>query len=86
MPHELTDHSDAEMPLRTLLTSWKLSRRSRAVGAHHYRMRMVPHASETELNREFANRCKTGGWSFIALLALAAIDYLCLRIGPSAGL
>jgi hypothetical protein len=48
---------------------------------------MVPHG-ETELNREFANRSKTSvvGLFFITLLALAAIDYLCSRIGPSAGL
>jgi hypothetical protein len=75
-----------EIRLRILLSSWKLSRGFRPVGAHHYRKRMVPHASEIELNREFANRSKAGGWFFIVLLALAAIDYLCLRIGPSAGL
>jgi hypothetical protein len=58
------------------------------VRAHHYRKRMVPHASQTELNREFANRSKTSvvGWFFITSLALAAIDYVCLRIGPSGGL
>ena len=47
----------------------------------------VPNASQTDINREFANRRQiSAGWFVIALLVLAAIDYLCLRIAPSAGL
>jgi hypothetical protein len=70
-----------DIRLRTLLATWKQGRRFRAVGAHHYRKRTVPHGSQTELNREFANRRQAGGaaWLFFALLALAAIDYFYLR-------
>jgi len=76
-----------DIRLRTLLSSWKVSRGFRAAGARHYRKRLVPHANQTELNREFANRRQiSAGWFVIALLTLAAIDYLCLRIIPSAGL
>jgi hypothetical protein len=57
------------------------------VGAHHYRKRIVPHASQTELNREFDNQRRIGpGWFVAALLALTAIDYFYLQMGPSAGL
>ena len=75
-----------DIRLRTLLSSWKLSRGFRAVGAH-YRKRPVHHAGQTELNREFGIRGEAAaGWFFFALLVLAVIDYLYLHIGPSAGL
>ena len=55
------------------------------VGADHYRKRLVQYASQTDLNREFESRRQTGaGWFFLVLVILAAIDYLYLRIGPSA--
>ena len=64
--------------LRTLLSSWKSSRRT--VRAHHYRKQIVQHASQTDLNREFENRKQTSaGWFVIALLILSAIDYFYLR-------
>jgi hypothetical protein len=74
--------------LRTLLSSWKLSRGFRSAGAHHDRKQIVPHASQTELNREFENNRKqtNAGWFVVAVLVLTAIDYYCLRIAPSAGL
>jgi len=70
-----------DIRLRTLLLSWKQSRGFRAVGAQHYRKNLVPHSSQTELNREFAIDRQAGGaaWFFFALLALAAIDYFYLR-------
>jgi hypothetical protein len=75
-----------DIRLRTLLSSWKRNRGFRSVAAH-YRKQLVPNAGQTDLNREFANRGRaSAGWFFIALLVLAAIDYLCLRITPSAGL
>ncbi len=86
MPPKPTDPA-YDIRLRTLLSSWNFSRGFREVGARHYHKRKVPHASQTELNREFANGRKTSaGWFLIALLVLAAIDYLYLRIAPSAGL
>jgi hypothetical protein len=86
MPPEPTDPA-LDIRLRTLLSSWKSSRGFRTVGAHHYRKQLVPHGSQTELNREFENRSQTSaGWFFIALLVLSAIDYFYLRIGPSVGL
>jgi hypothetical protein len=69
------------------LSSWKLSREYRALGAQQYRRHFIPHASQTELNREFENRSQSRtGLFFIALLVLAAIDYFYLQIGPSVGL
>ena len=48
---------------------------------------IVPHANQTDLNREFENRSKIGAeWFFIALLVLSAIDYYYLGSGQSAGL
>jgi hypothetical protein len=39
-----------------------------------------------DLNLVFGKRRQnSAGWFLIALLVLAAIDYLYLRIGPSAG-
>jgi hypothetical protein len=73
-----------DIRLRAILSWWKLSRGFRASGAH-YRKRLVLHASQTDLNREFGGRGQksNAGWFFLALLFLAAIDYLCLRIVPS---
>jgi hypothetical protein len=87
MPTEPSDPAH-DIRLRTLLSSWKLSRGFRAVGARHYRKRRVPHSSQTELNREFGDRGQksTAGWFFLALLVLAAIDYLYLYVVPSSGL
>jgi hypothetical protein len=76
-----------DIRLRTLLSSWKSSRGFRTVRAHHYRKQIVPHASQTELNREFENPKQTSaGWFVITLQVLSVIDYVYLRIGPSAGL
>ena len=84
VPPKPTDPT-LDIRLRTLLSSWK--HRGFRVGAHLYRERTVPHTSQTELNREFADRGRSNaGWFLIALLVLAAIDYFCLRIGPSASL
>jgi hypothetical protein len=70
-----------DIRLRTPLSSWKQGRGFRSVAAHHYRKRLVPHASQMDLNRESANRGHTSaGWFFIALPVLAAIDYFLLRI------
>ena len=41
-----------------------------------YRRRSIPHGSQTDLNREFENRRRlSAGTFFIALFALATIDY-----------
>jgi hypothetical protein len=73
-----------DIRLRMLLSSWKLSRGFRAVGARYYRKRLVPNASQTDLNREFGSRRQTtAGWFLLTLLVLAAIDYLYLRVGPA---
>ena len=73
MPPEPTDPG-LDIRIRTLLSSWKLSRGFRAVGARHYRS--IPHGSQTDLNREFENRRRlSAGTFFIALFALATIDY-----------
>ena len=87
MPTEPSDPAH-DIRLWTLLSSWKLSRGFRAIGVHHYRKRQVLHSSQTELNREFGDRGQktTAGWFFLALLALAAIDYLYLHTAPSIGL
>jgi hypothetical protein len=72
----------SDVRLRMLLSSWKLSRGYRTVGAQHYRRQIVPHATQTELNREFENRGQAyTGLFFIALLVLAAIDYFYLLKG-----
>jgi hypothetical protein len=69
------------------LSPWKLSREYRTLGAQQYRGHFVPHASQTELNREFENRSQSRtGLFFIALTVLAAIDYFYLQIGSSLGL
>jgi len=76
---------DVRLPM--LLSSWKPSGGFRAVGVHHFRKRLIPHGSQTELNHELQSRSQTtAGWFFIAWLVLAAMDHLCLRIGPSGGL
>jgi hypothetical protein len=42
---------------------------------------LVPNASQTDLNREFANSGQnSAGLFIIVLIVLAAIDYLCLRM------
>jgi hypothetical protein len=78
-PRRPTDPA-LDIRLRTLLSSWKSSRGFRTARARHFRRRLVPHASQTELNREFESRSQaTLGWSAVALLAFAAIDYFYLR-------
>jgi hypothetical protein len=48
---------------------------------------LIPHGSQTELNREFENpRRLSAGPFFIALFVFAVIDYFWLRIAPSGGL
>ena len=47
----------------------------------------VLHTFAQRRYREFENRRQiSAGWFIIAMLVLAAIDYLCLRTAPSAGL
>ena len=77
-----------DIRLRTLLATWKQGRGFRAVGAHHYRKRTVPHSTQTELNREFKSERlgSDAGWFIFSLLFLAAIDYLYLRTQASVGL
>ena len=77
-----------DIRLRTLLATWKQGRGFRAVGAHHYRKRTVPHSTQTELNREFKSERlgSDAGWFIFTLLFLAAIDYLYLRTLASVGL
>jgi hypothetical protein len=71
-----------DIRVRTLLSSWKLSRGFRLVASEHYRNRIVPRASQSDLNRDFATRRESSaGWFILALLVLAPVDYLCLRIG-----
>ena len=86
MPTEPEDRAQ-DIQLRAVLSWWKLSRGFRASGAH-YRKRLVLHASQTDLNREFGGRGQksTAGLFILALLVLAAIDYLYMRIVPSGGL
>jgi hypothetical protein len=70
-----------DLRIRALLSSWKQRRQFRTVASQHYRKMLVPHASQTDLNREFANRGQNSvGLFFIILMVLAAIDYLCLRM------
>ena len=67
--------------IRALLSSWKQRREFRSVALHHYRKMLVPHTSQTDLNREFANSNQTSAGLFIiAVIVLAVIDYLCLRM------
>ena len=74
-----------DIRVRTLLSSWKL-RPGFRLASDHYRNRPVPHTNQMDLNRVFGNRRQSSaGWFLIALLVLAVIDYLYLRIGPSAG-
>jgi len=51
--------------IRALLSSWKQRRGFRTVASHHYRKLLVPHASQTDLNREFANSNQIGAGLFI---------------------
>ncbi|MBR1157173.1 hypothetical protein [Bradyrhizobium sp. JYMT SZCCT0428] len=72
----------SDILIRKLLSSWKQGREFRAAASHHHRKKLVPHASQTDLNREFANSGQdSAGWLFIALMVLAAIDYFFLRTG-----
>jgi hypothetical protein len=75
-----------DIRLRTVLSSWKSSRGFRTVRAHHYRKQIVPHASQTDLNREFENRDQSyTGLFFVILFILAVCDYLYLQIYSSVG-
>jgi hypothetical protein len=70
-----------DLRIRAPLSSWKQGRGFRSVASHHYRKVLVPHASQTDLNREFANPGQTSAGLFIiVLMVLAVIDYLCLRM------
>ena len=68
-----------DIQIRTLLSSWKRRRGFRSVIEH--RKSPVPHASKTDLNREFMEIRYGAGWLFIPLMFFAAVDYLYLRIG-----
>ena len=77
MDHKATG---LDIRLRTVLSSWKKGRGFRSVASSHYRKRLVLHASETDLNREYEKRgAASWGWFFVALFFLAAIDYFYLH-------
>jgi hypothetical protein len=68
-----------DLRIRKLLWSWKQGREFRSVASQHYRKMLVPNASQTDLNREFANSGQSSaGFFIIVLIVLAAIDYLSL--------